>query len=308
MADSTPVSQVTIGRHVAPFGVVVGLIVAGYLALAGSAMRRTSVTFDEPVLMAAGARGYETGDWHMAPEHPPMMQYVYGLPVWLTHPAFPDESGITDQMRRSMGLRYRYASAFFFTTGNDPERLAFLGRLPALLFAAALIVAAAFFTRGVAGNAAGVIAALAVACLPDVLAHGGVAYNDVPVALGYFASIWAVDRAARAPTLRNALIAGLCIGLALGIKTSSVGIAPIAIAVLAMEAATHLKDRTWWRSISIATALTLFTAYVVLALIYRGDFALAEYRYALTFEFGHVTEKVTSPAFFLGEKRVDGWW
>jgi hypothetical protein len=297
-----------IGGRTVRFGLIVALIAAGYAVVTGLAMRRTSTTFDEIVLIAAGARGYETGDWHMAPEHPPLMQYVYGLPAYLSQPQYPDETNVTPAMRAPMAFRYRYAAAFFFMDANDPERLAFLGRLPALLFAVGLVVAAAYFARGVAGNAAGVIAALAVACLPDVLAHGGVAYNDVPVALAYFVSVWAIDRAARAPTARSALAAGLCIGLALGIKTSAVGIAPIAVVLLAMEASTRFRDQTWWRNIGIATAVTLVTAWVVLALVYRGDFMLAEYRYALGFEFGHVTEKVTSPAFFLGEKRANGWW
>ncbi|HEX6693553.1 MAG TPA: glycosyltransferase family 39 protein [Longimicrobiales bacterium] len=308
MGDTTAVTHVMIGGRAVRFGLIVALIAAGYAAFAGLAMRRTSTTFDEIVLVAAGARGYETGDWHMAPEHPPLMQYVYGLPAWLSQPKYPDETGVSEAMRAPMAYRYRYAAAFFFMDANDPEQLTLLGRLPALLFAIGLIVAAAYFARGVAGNAAGVIAALAVACLPDVLAHGGVAYNDVPVALAYFLSIWAVDRAARRPTAKTALAAGLCIGLALGIKTSAVGIAPIAIVLLAMEAAVRFRDRSWWRDLGIATIITLLVAWITLALVYRGDFTLAEYRYALQFEFGHVTEKVTSPAFFLGEKRANGWW
>ena len=55
------------------------------------AMRRTSTTFDEIVLMAAGARGYTTGKWDLAPEHPPLTQYLYGLPVYLTRPHYPQE-------------------------------------------------------------------------------------------------------------------------------------------------------------------------------------------------------------------------
>ena len=52
-----------------------------------AAMRRTSPTFDEVVLYTAGARGYNNGGtFDLAPDHPPLMQYIYGLPVYLAGP------------------------------------------------------------------------------------------------------------------------------------------------------------------------------------------------------------------------------
>src|SRR5262249_53245510 len=42
------------------------------------AARRNSTTFDEIVMIAGGARGYQTSNWKIAPEHPPVTQYLYG--------------------------------------------------------------------------------------------------------------------------------------------------------------------------------------------------------------------------------------
>ena len=81
-------------------------------------MRRTSTTFDEIVLIAAGARGYETGKFELAPDHPPMMQYLYGLPVFLTRPSYPSDKGYDTS---EVGYRYLQARRFFWESGNDPE-------------------------------------------------------------------------------------------------------------------------------------------------------------------------------------------
>src|SRR5439155_7913258 len=78
------------------------------------AMRHTSTTFDEVSTIAAGARGFMTGRFDVVDDHPPLMQYLYGLPVYLTHPSFPPE--------RAGGRRpnrYTYAADFFGRSGND---------------------------------------------------------------------------------------------------------------------------------------------------------------------------------------------
>src|SRR5690606_18078958 len=151
------------------------LLVCGVATVA--AMRRTSTTFDEIVLMAGGARGFETGRFDLVPEQGPLMQYVYGLPIHLAGPEYPVEAEYSG--RPPYGYHYAYAQHFFFKSSNDPERLAFLGRLGAVACALGLVLVAFAFTRRLAGDTAALIAAALVAFMPDVLAHGGIAYNDV---------------------------------------------------------------------------------------------------------------------------------
>jgi hypothetical protein len=295
--------------HLSP--AVVRLTLALILLLTGMftilAMRHTSPTFDEIVLIAGGARGYHTGDWSMAPEHPPLMQYVYGLPVHVAGASYPDEAGVTAADRALMGYRYRYAQNFFWRSGNDPERLALLGRLPAALCAVGLVLLVFAYTRSLGGPAAGLTAALLTAALPDVLAHGGVAYNDVPLALALLAAVWAISVAIRTPSASRALAAGLLIAAALGIKNSAVALAPIAGVLLIWEIALRRNDAQWRRLILPAALITVVSAYIGLVVIYRGDLALAEYRYGLEFAFSHATQ-MEVPAFLLGERSMSGWW
>jgi hypothetical protein len=300
-----PAAAELVSSRAAIWMVAVIMLVAGVATAAASL--RTSTTFDEIVMMAGGARGFAGGGWDLVPEHPPLVQYIYGLPVHLAAPALPDESGVTPEMRRPMVYRYNYAQQMFWGLPNDPERLARLGRIPAILMAVALIGLAALYARGIAGNAAAVITALLVASLPDVLGHGGVAYNDVPLALLFLASVWALHVAMARPSVGGSVLAGVLVGLALAVKNSAVALAPIAVLLLLVQCALRWRDRDWRRKVAPGAVAALAAIYLTLVLVYRGDFLLDEYRAALRWAFGHVTQ-LPVPAFLLGEVRVGGWW
>lgn len=269
------------------------------------AMRRTSTTFDEIVLISAGARGYTNGKFDLAPDHPPFMQYLYGLPVFLTHPRYPAEVGYDTH---NTGYRYLYARQFFWQVGNNAERAAFLGRLPAALCALLLVLTTYAFTRRAVGIAGGLLAATLVAFTPDVLAHGGVAYNDVPLALTYFLAVWALDRVIREPGWKRAALAGAAVGLAFGIKISAIALGPVAFVLLVMEIIRRGRDVRWIVRIAPAIIISVGAAYLALVLIYRGDFALVDFRYGLDFTFRHVTKGHGAAAFLLGQADPKGFW
>jgi hypothetical protein len=286
---------------------VLALILLASGTLIVAAMTRTSTTYDEIVMVAGGARGFAGNGWDLVPEHPPLVQYLYGLPVHLARPTLPDEPDVTPAMRQPMAYRYLYAQHFFWRSGNDAQLLTFLGRLPAVACALGLILLAFFYARRSAGDRAGLLAALLTASIPDVIAHGGVAYNDVPLALAFLGAVWAIDEAIRDPRLPRALLAGVLIGLALAIKNSAVALAPVAIVLLAWELVVRRRDTVWLRAVGGASFATLAAAYATLVVVYRGDFLLEEYRYALSWAFGHVTQ-LPVPSYLLGDISLHGWW
>jgi hypothetical protein len=271
-----------------------------------AAMRRTSPTFDEVVLYTAGARGYHNGGtFDLAPDHPPLMQYVYGLPVFLSSPTYPSEQGWD---RQTPAYRYLYARQMLYDSGNDPNRLTLLGRLPAALFVLLLILATYSFTRRRFGTTAALIAAVLVAFLPDVLAHGGVAYNDLPLALAYLLSVWALDAVLREPSWQRGVLAGASVGFALGVKISAVALGPVAIVLLLFELMHRGIDFKWIGKIAQAILVALIAAYLTLVLIYGGDFTLQQFQFALQSKFRHVTTGHGAAGFLLGKASPQGFW
>ena len=280
--------------------VLAAVLLTSGLAMLGAA-RRTSVTFDEITMVALGARGFNTGRFDLMPHHPPLMQYIYGLPAYLSAPAYPDEK------HASVDDRYEYARRFY-GNGNDPERLALVSRLPAVAFALFLVLLTFGYARSALGIEASALAAGLVAFLPDVLAHGAIAYNDVPGALFYLAAVWGVDRAVRQPSAGRGAVAGVLIGLSLGTKLSGLVLGPVTLLLLAAEAATRRHDGEWRSQVRRAGMAALAVLYVTLVVIYRGDLMLYEFIFGVVFSILRVTGPLGSPAYLLGRVSETGWW
>lgn len=284
-------------------GWLVLCIAAASFCLTVGAARRTSTTFDEIVMIASGARGYHTGHWGLLSDQPPVMQYAYGLPVALGRPHYPSEGPWTPK------YVYNYAQAFFWGSGNNPQRLAFLARLVDALVAAGLIFAVWAFARRAAGDGAALLAALLVAFLPDVLGHGGVAYNDVPTTLAFFLAIWAIDSAVRDPGVARGVLAGALAALAVGIKFSAVVLAPVALLLIIVEATARAREDRWRRGIWLALDGALLAGYLALVAIYRGDWALNALQEGVHFKIYQAAAGFSSgPAYFLGRQKASGFW
>ena len=266
------------------------------------AARRQSATFDETFLVASGVRGFATGEFVLAADHPPAMQYLYGLPVYLSNPVLPPEPGW------DMTNRFIYTRQLWFEMGNDPERLAFLSRMVAALIAGALVFAVFAYTAPRAGSAAGLIAALLIGFTPDVLGHGGVAYNDVPLVLAIFLAVWAIDRAVREPRLTRVALAAFTIGVALSVKFSALVLGPIALVMLAMEGIGRGAEGAWWRRVGLGIPVAVIVFYLTLVLANRGDITLDLYRRGMAWALFHSGKGHSVPAYLLGERNEDGFW
>ena len=290
---------------------LLALLVVVFIALVVGGMRNTSTTFDETLFPAAGARALETGDFTLVRDHPRLPQYLYGVPAWLTHPHYPAES--TPPWDHA--TRYRYGRLFFFASGNPAEALAFVVRLAAVLCGVALVIATYSCARRHSSPGVALLAAALVALVPDVIAHSGIAYNDVPAALTMLAGVYAIDRACRAPGARSGIAAGAACGLALATKTTALVLGPIGAAILVLEASARRgADRAWWRAMLLAIAASAAAAYAVLVAVYLGDFTLRELIDCVRMNLGHVEEGHVVPVlgripvYLLGETRATGFW
>jgi len=286
---------------------LLAVIVGASAGATVAATRRTSTTFDEITVVAAGTRGFHTRAFDLAPAHPPLTQYLYGLPVFLAEPNYPPDQAKAGKQPIGTYSPYLYARQFFWGSANDPEKLAFLGRLGGALCVVLLVLSVFLFARRRFGDAPALLAAWLVAFLPDVLAHGGVACNDLPLALTYFLAAWAIDAAVRCPTLVRGAVSGASVALAVGTKFSAIVLPAVAVLLLLMEAFA-LRERRWLPHAKLAVLAGTAAMYLALVAVYRGDFTLAEMRYGLDFTFRHVTRgHDTAPAYLLGRTSQTGW-
>lgn len=278
------------------------LLVLVYVVVVGSAMLRTSATFDEIVFGSVGARGFATGDFSMVDDHPRLPQYVYGIPTRMAADRLPPENGAWGS-----ATRYNYARTLVWGSGNVSERILMANRLVGLAFGAMLVLATFLIARRWIGDGAALAAAALVALTPDVLAHGGVAYTDIPVTLGVLVGVFALDAAIRDPRPGRVALAALATALAVAIKYSAVILGPIAFALVVAEALSgRARDASWRRAILVAIPVFAVVAYAVVVAIYLGDWRLREFTAGLSKLFGaSLNGRV---AFLWGESNVGGWW
>jgi hypothetical protein len=284
-----------------PFARLAALLVAVFALLAGSAMLRTSTTFDEIVFPAVGARALATGDFGMVDDHPRMPQLIYGLPLHLWGVRIPPDSTLAlDPLYR----RYHFARELYWRAGNPPENVTLIARLPGLLFGVLTIAAVFLLSRRHMPQGAALLAAALTAFLPDMLGHSGVAYNDVPLAFGVLVSLYAFDALVRRPTPALAVAAGLAAGFTITVKYSGLIVLAAAAVMLAIEARARWREAGWRRALAMALGVFALTAYIFIVMLY-GDWRLGAYLDG----FAEMSRNAGGRfAYLLGQRSTQGWW
>ncbi|MGD1994295.1 MAG: glycosyltransferase family 39 protein, partial [Anaerolineae bacterium] len=159
------------------------LLLLMLFALLTLGARQLSLTADEPMHLATGyaflARGWEARWLIPARGHPPLINILEALPVYLSHPHVPVEE--------LAGWRtYHIAFVLDLLPHLEPlERAEFVGRVPEMLMTLLLAAVVVRWATDLAGPKAALAALTVLAFDPTLLAHGRLATNDVGVlALG----------------------------------------------------------------------------------------------------------------------------
>jgi hypothetical protein len=280
-------------------------VIAVFASVSYAASRHASSTFDEVLLSAAGARGYETGNFDLVRlYHPRLPVFLYGLPVHSRVTAFPVE---VDRWEDRGG--FPYSRQLFFQLDNPTHDMVLAARRVAVVISVGLLGLVLAFGWVHAAPAVGLLAATILAFLPDVMAHGAIAYNDVPVALAILAAVWALDRAARRVDLRSSALAGLLVGVALATKFTSIALAPITLGLFLLEAGVRGREWRAYLGKTIRSAwVILISAYLTLVAIHFGDFTLGAFGEGFAFNLAHAAAGSGNPTWFMGALHDDPIW
>jgi hypothetical protein len=214
-----------------------------------------SPTTDEPVYVAAGAIYLHEHDLAYNPEHPPLGKLFIGIGIALVHPHLDEAFG---------GRQYVVGGHFLYDSGNNPERLTLFARLPIIVLTLLFGLVVFAFARDLAGPGAGLAALALYAFSPDVIAHGSLATNDVPMAGFLLTCAWLVWRGRRHP-LRYLPLAGLALGAAVATKMSALTTVPVVAALTVLSVWYHQRfvrraGRSWsWLPFAALAAVGVVT-------------------------------------------------
>ncbi|MBN1180143.1 MAG: glycosyltransferase family 39 protein [Anaerolineae bacterium] len=203
--------------------VAVYLLLLVLFAQVALAARRTSITLDEPLHIASGYACLLTGDYRLVEEHPPLLKMFQAAPLLLADPPLLDpreapgwDDGRLIPVAEAIIVPYR-----------PIEPLVFAARVPTMLLALLLAVLVYRWAADAFDARAGLFALALCAFDPNVLAHAGVAATDLGAAFALFASTYTFWRWLRQPTATRALLAGLMLGIGLGIKLTAALVLPV---------------------------------------------------------------------------------
>src|SRR6185295_239187 len=181
------------------------------------------------------------------------------------------------------------------------------------------------WARRLWGGPAGFLALVLCVLSPDVLAHGHLVTNDLPVVLFVFLSVIAFERLVDRVTVPRLLAVALAVGAAFATKFSAFALPPILLAlslVGTVVASGALALVVVWAAYGFQSALTPDTAVDAFmhehdappagaalrigAAVARGGHLLPE---AWVWGFLNCFKSFASrPSFLLGEYSDRGWW
>lgn len=254
---------------------VVAALLAVFVARVLVEIRGTSATYDEAYYLAIGQATLRTGDFRARKDKPMLTPYLLALPVFGSGAAFSpdgaDWKAIDPAQATTVAGRdaiWRFTLDFLYHNTIPADAILFRARLAALAAALALALMAFLWARRLGGDWAG-LAALAFAVLsPSVLAHAGLATEDMIATAFFFGAMFALDAVLERPSAGSGAWFGLAAACALMSKYTCVLLLPLSAAILAAAGAWRLS---WWdrrRAAALVAAAAAGTA--AFLLVYRG--------------------------------------
>ncbi|HWB29588.1 MAG TPA: glycosyltransferase family 39 protein [Vicinamibacterales bacterium] len=227
-----------------------------------STYSRLSQTWDEGIHVSAGVEYLQNGRYTIQTENPPLARVV--LALW------PFMHGARVQPPDSPTFPESVLDGPFYRT-PDYRRHLTEGRVGNLLFFWACVALTWILAGGRSDPWVALLSAAAVATLPAIVGHSGVATTDVGFVASALLALVALRRLLIAPSIASAAWAGAALGIAVTTKFSTLVFLPPAVgAVVAMY--TWDRRREWlrslarfsfWRLLATASVVTVLVIWAV---------------------------------------------
>ena len=263
------------------------------------AMQHLSATSDEAVHLASGYSYWETRDFRMNPEHPPLAKLIAALPLLVIRPQL-DTS--TDAWKNSQ----QYEFGFDFLYHNDADRLLFWSRLPMVGLAVLGAILTFMWSRDLFGPMAAVLAVGLYAFSPNLLAHGMLITTDVSAGVFTLLTLYLFWKQGERPAWWSSLVTGLALGLAMTSKYSG-GLLPLLIVGFSCLRVLGHSERKQAALAEVRTLMIMAAAsFFVIEAVYL--FAASPILYFKNAAFVNANHNPTYAYYLLGQLKEGGWW
>jgi hypothetical protein len=259
-------------------------------------------TFDEEIHLACGMQWLDAGRYDISPEHPPLARAAMAVGPYLLGARSQDTPQNIAFPAIVEGLKILYSGDHY----DSLLAAARAGILPFFWLACAVVYwwGARYF-----GRAEAVAALFLFTFLEPVLAHAGVATTDMPLTACLGAAFLCAVRWIEDPTYGRAAIFGLCAGLAIVSKYSSLVFFPAAAVVALLWYAARLRpkaDEVRAAAMRLLPGLAVASAVVALVIFTTFRFSFAEFFRGI----GDLAKHNSGghPGYLLGQRSQNGFW
>ncbi len=204
------------------YWVVVLVILAIMFTAEITSAIQSSQIIDEAPHIAAGYSYVRLWDFHLNPEHPPLIKMMAGFPL-----LFMKLSPLSENPGWLSNNQWYAGQWLLYHNTVDHFWLLFWGRLPIMLLSIVLGLIIFKWAKELFGLGGGLLALLFYAFDPTTIAHARWITTDLGIALFMFATLYMFSRYLKRPTLKRLLLFAFILGLALVAKFSAVILIPL---------------------------------------------------------------------------------
>ncbi|WP_442509466.1 ArnT family glycosyltransferase [Novipirellula sp. SH528] len=223
---------------------------------------RSSPTNDEFGHFFAGIRYWEQGDTRIFNVNPPLVRSIAAIPAVIgwDHPVVTPLKGFEIRTARP---EIQAGRRMFSEMPNEFHFYLVLGRLLVGMFGLMGTMAIFGWGRQLVGDWGAVVAASFWAIQPQIIAHGSLITNDVPVAACMTLAAWLFCRWCESPSISRALLGGAGLGLASVCKFTALLLWPIFLVFAVYEIWRHRSLVRLYHAI-----IAIIVAFVVVGIPY----------------------------------------
>jgi hypothetical protein len=265
-------------------------ILVAFCLQAWLALPRLSATTDEAVHLAAGYSYWQTRDFGLNPEHPPLAKLIGAFPLLFIHPRF-DTRGI------EWKGGYEYDFGFKFLYNNNADRLLFWSRTAMAMLTAIGLIVTFLWARDLFGVGAGLAAAAMYAFSPNLLAHGVLVTTDVPLSVFTILTLYFFWKGGEKQSLLMDAATGLALGAAMATKFSGAFL-PILLVILSFV---HNRQ-------SVLKRLAMIGCVSLIAIDAAYFFSVSPFLYFENAALVNANHMQNYPFYLFGQLKPNGWW